>query len=292
MSDKIQKRIEREEIPWGEDVHAIWKESGGSGPLARRAGEKVFADYALALRREFEGNETAREILESSVPAASAKEMIVEALSHLAREESKDVFEKAVAFVLEELDRLRKQPPSLYIVDTKTGRSAIPLGENGIYQPPDFVDEGGNLRRARPIVHPGISSSLALAEAAANRMAEVEEAAASSPLAKMAFEHLTDQDSVARTANEFLRKSGVGACEDGEEILIEFGHESVAGPLQSPNVAFHRRELLGRILTNKVIEKLCGPGEASVVEVSKGGGAKRQWWKARVLARRVPALRA
>lgn len=296
MSDEtqkgIQKREEGKEIPWGEDVHALWKESGKSGALARKAGERIFAEYAIALRKVFESDETAREILIGSTPAVDAKDMILYSFSHLAREESRDVFEKAVVFVLEELDRLRKAPPSLYIVDSKTGRAAIPLGENGIYQPPDFVDEGGNLRRAKPIVHPGISSSLALAEAESNRRLQVEEAAAASPLAKMAFDHLTDPESVAKKANELLRKAGVEPCEDGEEIFVEFGHESIAGPLQSVNVAFHRRELLGRLLANKVIEKLCGNGVATVVGAAKEGGAKRQWWKARAVVRRVPALRA
>ncbi|HEY8094877.1 MAG TPA: hypothetical protein VIE65_02130 [Methylobacter sp.] len=291
MNNKIQKPEEIEKITWGEDLHLVWQQSGGRGPLAKESGERLFSRYVIAIRKELETNETVREIATTSTPAISGRDMMLEALSYLINPASAEIFEKAVCFILEELDRLRTNPASLYVVDVSTGLTVIPIGDGDIYQPPDLVDDFGRLRKATPIIHPRMSSGLALAAASAHKMNAIAELSQSDPLAKMAYEHLIDQDSVARSATEMLLKSGIQDCSEGEMVEIEFGHESIAsGPTQSQNFSFHRRELLSRILVKRIIALLDGIGSATILEAKKIDGSKKQWWKAKIRLKQAHVL--
>ena len=125
--------------------------------------QQTLARYLLDIRREFETNDEAKNIVISSDPAIDAKPKLLELFAHKCKPGTEKLFEEAIEIALNELDGFRKNPASLYLIDNATGKSVMPITDDLIYTPPDYIGEDGKLHKAKPVVHPGISSSLTLA---------------------------------------------------------------------------------------------------------------------------------
>lgn len=278
MNDKLAKR----EIPgWGEDLSTFLEtcRKEGDSELALQVEEKLLASYLMGLRRSLDEDITARRWASEAEPAVSAKGAIADRFWDQARPGSEDVFERAVEILLSELDEARKRPPSLYLVDHQTGRAVVPITEETVFQPPDYVGEDGLTYKARPVVHPAITSALALArqeEAKKRRLL----AKAADPASKHAFAHVSGPEGIVQSAIVRLAAIGISVMDDmGEESTheVEFGRESSDGTDQSPNLMFHRQNSFGAVLALKVV-KLCGPGGSCRFGTPREAKNSRQKW--------------
>jgi hypothetical protein len=201
----------------------------------------------------------------------------------IARTETAGLFEKAVEYVLAELDQMRQKPASLYLVDGQTGRAVLPIGPESVYRPPDFVGEDGKVHKARPVVHPGISSSLALARAKAGRTEALAARAASDPSVRRALDHVLNPDCILTAAAERLRELGVevGGVGHGRESEIRIGHEHVAEAQQSLNPRFHRAALLAEVLARRVLAASRG-AMVELLSIRQEDNNKKRWHSVRI----------
>lgn len=275
--------------------------AAASSALAEtEAGTK--ASYLVQVRRELEENPEAREMVAEARPASGAKGELVRILSAsrpgreypVPKPGTEDLLEAAVDQVLAELEKQRAAPAALYVVDGGTGEVVMPLPEGGVYQPPDYVGEDGELHKSKPVVHPGITSSLALARAEKSRVEQALEKASDDPVARKAIEHLTEPQKMVLDARSRLMESGVTVSElpagEDPEVTVEFGREHVNGVFQSPNLSFHRSSLFARSLADKVLQ-LCGSGgEARLGELKRVDNGKQSWYRIGVTARRPKQL--
>jgi len=255
----------------------------GDDRLTAQAEEAVRIRYRLELRRRFEEDPNVRECLSDGRPAAECREWVLDALKDSCREGTEDLFTQVVDELLREIDHFRSMPPAMYLVDERTGQALLPLKEGLIQRPPDFVGDDGIVRRARPIVHPGVSSELAMREqASTRRTAALERAEAAGPTAALSVAHERDPGSITAVAAEFLESAGVtvgpiaGAGDPGE---VEFGREFYDGILQSPNYAFHRFRMFGELLARKVLEAMGGPGACELGRPELQNSSKHRWYR-------------
>jgi hypothetical protein len=274
-----KKLVRAQDPPWWEDTHAQLKEARAEGgELAGQLEARIRAGYLRQIRRELEEDEDLRKKVADAVPAADAKPVVLESLCHLARFGSDDLFEEAVGQVLKELEVQRKAEPALYLVNDETGELVMPITEKDIFVPPDYVDEGGTLRPARPVVHPGIAAGLAMMAAKAHRRRKVSDLAGEDPVRSKAYEHILEPERILEMAKEKLAHAEVSFTELPEEREedIEFGRESLEGT-QSVNPAFHRSSMFASILAQKVL-KVCGRGEVEFGRIRPMEDKKSRWF--------------
>lgn len=155
----MEGKMSDELIPWGSDLAEVRK---AGGELALAAEEKLQSRYRKMLRAELQAGPVS-EVVARSSPAIGALGTVLDILWSRPEPGTRDVFEKVVAELLTELDVIRSEPASNYLVDDKTGKLAAPFTPDSVFRPPSFIDENGTERQASLTVHPGISSSLALA---------------------------------------------------------------------------------------------------------------------------------
>jgi hypothetical protein len=261
-------------------------EARGSGDpsLVREAEEKVLSLYRLQLRPRFESDPNVLESLPASKDPVECKHWVLSALQDVVRPGTEELFDRAVQELLEELREFRKAPPSLYLID-KDGRAVMPVDGSSTFRPPDFVDEGGTVRKSQLVVHPKITSGIAMsAQASFRRGAALERAKKAGPLGTLALEHELDPSSIARVAREYLERAGrtVGACGSGEWTVLEFGRESLDESSQSVNHAFHRFRLFGEVLGRKVAEMSQAGWTCEIGAVTPNRTAKQRWYTVEV----------
>ena len=269
---------------WGEDVFALVAvRAVGNPSMVAAAEEAVRTRYRIELRPRFESDPNVRESLPEDRPATECREWVLDALKGSCREGTETLFEQVVDELLKEIDHFRSLPPALYLVDERTGQVLLPLKEGLVQRPPDFVGDDGMVHRARLIVHPGLSSALAMKDqGSARTTAAMERADAAGPMASLAVLHERDPGSIARVAEEYLRSNGVTAGpvgESGTESSVEFGREFYDGVLQSPNYAFHRFRMFGELLGRKVLEAMGGPGTCELGQPELQSSSKHRWYR-------------
>ena len=266
--------------PWWEDAHSQLAEARVAGSeLVGELATKIRAGYLRQIRLGLERSPGLREKVAEAAPASDAKPEIMDSLAHLARFGSDDVFEESVDQVLRELESQRQADPALYLVDDRTGGLVMPLTEEDVYTPPDYVDEAGITRPARPVVHPGIVAGLAMRAGESYRMEKVREAA-SDPVRGKAYEHILDPGKMVDGARDRLEQVGVacGPVEDPDlEETVEFGREHAEAAVQGVNPAFHRSSMFASVLAQKVL-KMAGKGGAVEFGEVRPMVTKRERW--------------
>lgn len=272
-----------------------------AGAIEAQDGREELLSYLRSVRRELEENPEARDTVAAAEPATSAADELFRILSStrpgreipVLKPGTEEILGRAVAQVLAELEVQRKGPRGLYLVDESTGRSVMALPEDAIYQPPDYVGEDGELRKAMPIVHPGLSSSLALKRTEEWKVKTAVERAEKNPALRGTYEHLTDPERMAAIAADRLRALGVmasGLGDEDPEEEVEFGREHVGGVFQSPNPGFHRLHTFAGSIVRRVMEK-CGPGsEVRLGRVKEKSNGKQRWYTVGLTVRRPPQL--
>ncbi len=190
----------------------------------------------------------------------------------------KEMLERAVDYLLDELDHMSTLGHASYVIDVSTGKPIAPVDDRTIYTPPDYVDEGGTLRKARPILNPGMASALGLAKQ--------EQYRALSAIAESkdpgTHEHLKDPKSILRTAKEALETLGIHAAGNGAvEVTLKVGAEQVDGVLQAPNPRFHRAASFGHSLAAQIVK--AGYGSCSLVGLRKMADSRSSWYEVTAL---------
>jgi hypothetical protein len=236
----------------------------------------VIAGYLLQLRSLLQKSQKLTDTVAAQDKAIEAKPHLIEAmeLAELVKPGTEHLLDKAVETLLDELEQQRKASPSLYLVSCETGMSVMPIGEKDIYYPPKYRGMDGNMHEAKPIVHPGITSSLAIAA----HESEKERALLALSGNEIAFAHLSDPDKIVEIAKQKLTNI-VSFCQmDGPWHEIKFGKENAAGMEQSANLAFHRVELFSSILAKRIVS-LCGKGgRCQIGKIVKGSSSKQRWY--------------
>ena len=258
---------------WGEDLATLRE-----GELAEAAEEKLLTRYLLAIRKKFESDIQIQQIAANARPANSAKTELMKLCQSISQSGSEDIFEKAMDEILSELDHLRESNVGLTIVDTHNGQIVMPLSENMIYTPPDYIGDDGKLHKSKPILHPGISSTLGLARQETAKQ-EILLQKALAPGATSAYQHITEPNSICAMAAERLQQAGVRVVLELEapEIEFEYGREQVSGIEQSPNLRFHRANMFAAVLATKILQT-CGPhGTCSIGRARLKRNAKQRW---------------
>ena len=260
---------------WGDDPGTAIEKAAGSW-LAPVIEDKVIAGYLLSLRKMLEEDTELRDKVAKSIPACGAKPDLITATFNLVKPGTERLLDKAIDVLLEELDEQRKKAPSIYLVSHETGRSIMPISKEGVYTPPDFVGLDGNVHQAKPVVHPGISSSLALA---AHEVAKTKSILAlAGGDSSMAFAHLSEPEQMIGRAKTILqgRVSFEGASGPPQEIA--FGREHEAGMEQAVNLSFHRVEMFSAILAKKILDKCGEGGRCSGGTIKLCKGSKYRWF--------------
>lgn len=248
--------------------------------ITRWMEDEHFAKMLMLLRRQFETDTNIRECL-----TAVTKEERRQGVLHFTEmlrfaPGGQRALERAVDYLLDELEQMQKEGHGQYLVDSSTGKSVGPLTKEMIYQQPDFVNEDGQLVKGKKVVNPSFASAVGLAKQKQERTRLALEASNGS----LALEHVRDPDSILRVAKEHLEAARIPETEAGPEIVVEVGREQADGVLQSPNVNFHRHELYGALLARKIISG--GHRACSLVSMEHKSNSKAQWYEVKV---RVPA---
>lgn len=252
MNDKIEKTV--------------------NSSLATRSEEEIVAGYLIQLRKILQEDVVLIGKVSACEPAIDAKPHLIAAIE--ANPDTEHLLDKAAVQLLKELENQRKSKPSLYLVSNKTGKAVMPINENHVFTPPQFVGLDGKLHDSRPVVHPGITSSIAVA---AHEMAK-EEALAAISGNELAFAHMSDPDKVLELTRQKL--DGIVSFEDlnGSWEQIELGKENAAGMEQSANRSFHRIELFSSILARRIVDRCGKGGRCQLGGMIVNRGAKHRWY--------------
>lgn len=275
----MTKLIKHKNTGWGDDLATVKKHGGDIATTEK----KVLARYLLELRKTFETNHKAKSIIVNSDPAISAKPQLLKLLSIEYQPDSMEIFEQAVEIILEELDEFRKKPSSLYLIDGETGMTIMPMTDELIYTPPDYVGEDGKLHKAKPILHPGVAASLTLAiygKARIKRhLAKVKD-----DISKQAYKHLSNPEQIVEMAKERLAYLGVEVTSDPDRCnqTIEFGREQVEGIMQSPNIRFHRAHMFAAVLAHKILALGGRSAKYFIGPVKSQEHSKQRWYTVEV----------
>ncbi len=258
---------------------AIVPSKDTSPGITRWEEERDFAKVLMLLRRDFETNESVRECLTANT-REEKRQGILHFTSHYAfGHGGVRVLERAVDYILDELERMVAAGHGQYLVDTTTGMPVGPMTKDMVYQQPDFVNEAGVLVKGKKVVNPTVAAALGLARQEQHRT----ELALQSAGGSLAFEHLRDPESILRIAREELDRLQIPESELGEEVKLEVGREQSDGVFQSPNRSFHRHELYGRVLARRVVT--AGYTECSLIDLQKKQDSKSRWFEVTVRVR-------
>lgn len=247
--------------------------------LTEHTEDKQLVEYLILVRYQLENDTKLKDIVVNSNPAIEAKGTVIQHLLAYIKPDTETLFRKAVEQILSELDDIRTKKPSLYLVDQSTGNLLMPVDNNSIFTPPDYVGEDGKIHKSNPIVHPGVSSSLAMAM---HKHAKINKAIAKSkknPATKQAYTHLVDPDKIIEFTKEKLQTAGVEISTSisvEESHTIEFGREQITGVFQSSNLYFHRIQIFSSTLAHKILKlkfKKCEFGK-----LESKHNSKQQWY--------------
>jgi hypothetical protein len=228
------------------------------------------------LRKQFEEEQNVREILLASFPAQAAKQHLIDYLGEQIQEKlwNQEFFHQILDELLAELEEQRSAEPSLYLVDANTGKSIMRLREEAIYQPPDYIGEDGIQRRAKPVLHPGISVPLTMRAHNEGRLAK----ASANPNSASALLAIREPNSIIEAAIPHLQQMGyeVGPLDSGEPEEVEVGREFY-DPLQSQNVMFHRHAAFGAILARRIAERMGEAKKCDILRAVSEKNSKQRW---------------
>lgn len=255
MNDKIEKA----------SSHVLERQGRGSLTLC-----------LLDIREKFQTDKFgATEIVISHSPATEAKPHLVEHMKDLRLKYGRALLEEALDIILDELEGQRKAEPSLYLVNVETGRSVCPISSSDVVHLPNYVGNDGLEHPSNPIVHPKVSSELALEFHSQSKVKKMRLAAEKNP---QAYDHIFNPSKILEDAKGILSTTCeiVTKIDGGKTFNVEFGHEN-ADMSQPINPNFHRAKMLSIILARKVIDLMgdprkkwtCAFGELRVESTSK-----------------------
>jgi len=178
--------------------------------------------------------------------------------------------------------------PGTYLIDSQSGKALFKLTEDMVYTPPDSFDESGNPRRQLPMLHPRLTSGLAMTVQERTRTAELERSVPSGMEESTA--HLKDPWRIVDQAMERIKASGIAfhgtaylssaEPEFPEEVTLIVGREQADGMFQAPSFRFHRSVACGAALAIKVTE--LGAKRICFLAVDRKRSSKETWYEVRL----------
>ncbi len=266
---------------WGEDLHReLAKVRKIDESLAVELQETIKSKYRLWIRDRFQSDPKVASILTSTDKATSVVVNLALSLDDLRHPDSADIFDLVLEEIAQEYDKIKLSGGLL--IDPK-GRSLGSLKPEQIYQPPDYVGEDGLLHKARPIVHPGISSSLALRDQQEHKVTQALKLVERDKSLKETYEHLNGPETIRERALESLVSLGfnIDPIEQASEtVTIEFGREQADGVFQSPNKRFHRTFYFATTLVKKI--QSLAKNKCEIVSIVEKVTNKSRWYEAEV----------
>jgi hypothetical protein len=255
---------------WGDDPHQNYSIAQKTNDGLDVAEDGVRRSYLLTLRQNFQTDPLTREFL-----LAKDVESLRKHLVKFCHEETKEIFDECINKLLDEL----KQQSSALLVDDSTGESIMPMTEDMIFYPPNYVDENGQTRKARPVVHPKITSTLALSRYEKHKSAELYKLTKD----ELAYQHIHNPNSIRDVATQILSECGwtIISLENGRSERISFGQEPKE--IQSINPMFHRFESFGRTLARKIRELAQDSTTCDVGPIESKNDQKYRWFEVVVL---------
>lgn len=237
---------------------------------AHKIEQEILARYLRNFRIEFQTNPK----IFQAVKGRNAKESrseVTDVLNEFMIPRTELQFEQSIDILLEELDNMRLDPSTTYLVNDMTGRSILKMTPDMVFQPPDFINEFGKLQKSQPILHPKISAPLLRKRYENGRTQEIIAKVGRS--APSSIEHVVDSNSILDIATRILQEHGIEIRElSGEWQDVEVGREQRDGVHQSLNPQFHRSNLWGGILARKILKmnpQVCEFGKITKCENSK-----------------------
>ncbi len=292
MMNKIAVIPESGDVDAEDEISKAASSLATSGEDRQKIEERIVGRYLLRLRHEFTNNAVIVETLKNAEDLQSIKEYLLQELKIEPLGGTEGFLAKALDLILQELQIQRNSLPSEYLIDKDTGKAIMAITPDMVYQPPDYVGEDGLVHKARPILHPKISSGLAMRTQETERNSALFKRASESPLHAMALTHITDPDSMLRMAEERLAKHGfvVGDVPDhAQSEEFEFGSEMIDAEFQSLNPSFHRACSYAAILATKIAKKFPMSGEIKMGPAQLKKTAKQRWYVVSVKFRPHPA---
>lgn len=236
--------------------------------LVLEARETAKARLRMAVREELE-TDAARAAFAEADPRPALRTLCAAHMAPGAEGE----FEEVIGELVDEARTLAKLPPSLYLVDHSTGKAVMPFRADMVYQPPDYVDEDGVTRPARPILHPGVAAPLTelVHESAASKRALLTAAGAGS-------EHMSDPQSIAAHAREVLESRGYKFVQGnaGPPVRVSVGRES----LGEPRLTMHRSRMFGTVLASRIEGHMSGGRTFNIGDITPAKNSSYSWFEA------------
>jgi hypothetical protein len=222
--------------------------------LSKSGSASLNAKYLLAIRKFIHDSTELAQLIADSDPAISCAADVYTLIAHTILPGTEEIFKSAIHEILEELDRHRQLPSSLYLIDQHSGKAVIPISERDIYQPPDYIGEDGKLQKSKPIVHPKITSSLALAQAEQYNRQKIQKLA-EHPVHGLSYRHLTEPDQISELIRSKLEHIGFQFIPQSESNVVEmeFGREIIEADMQSHNHRFNRIQSYAAIVATKIV---------------------------------------
>jgi hypothetical protein len=175
--------------------------------------------------------------------------------------------------------------PGTYLIDSQSGKALFKLTEDMVYVPPDSFDEAGNPRRQLPMLHPRLTSGLAMTVQERTKTAELERSVPSGMEESVA--HVRDPWRIVDHARARIEASGIAfhgnaylsSAEPAfpDEATVTVGKENSDGMFQSVSFKFHRSVAYGAVLASKVAA--LGAKRVCFTSVEKKRGSKQTWYE-------------
>jgi len=175
--------------------------------------------------------------------------------------------------------------PGTYLIDSQSGKALFKLTEDMVYTPPDSFDESGNPRRQLPMLHPRLTSGLAMTVQERTRTAELERSVPAGMEESTA--HIKDPWRIVDHAMERIKAYGIAfhgtaylsSAEPAfpDEATVTIGKENSDGMFQSVSFKFHRSVSHGAVLASKVAA--LGAKRVCFTSVEKKRGSKHTWYE-------------
>lgn len=141
--------------------------------------------------------------------------------------------------------------PGIYLTNA-SGNSVMKISQDMIFRPPPTHREDGTIVQQAAMVHPGVTSGLALIAQEKAWIKAIEDKYGTS-----LTDHLKNPWKIVKMASAILIENGMSASEVENKIVenrvIEVGHENVSGIFQAANPSFRRIPIFATSVVSQIM---------------------------------------
>lgn len=216
------------------------------------------------LKYEFQTNQKFQELLDQENPDLNE---IHQVLTNVPNEINLDA---AIIIFIDEQKKI-KESGTPWVIDDHSGMALVPINKDTLFTPMK-TGPNGEKTPGIPILHPGISSKIALVRQELSQKSQLIKKFKGSTI-----EHIVRPSSILDIAKEELEKLGLKSSSiEGEEEMEEIGRENFDGLFQAPNEAFHRYALYGKLLARRIFSRRAASFE--LTRIYERSNSKSKWF--------------